>query len=50
MTTLIGLLFSHHFYRIIIISGSGSDKSNALLNLTRPEPDIDKIAKDQFKC
>ena len=30
-------------YRIIIIVGSGSRKSNALLNLVNNEPDIDNI-------
>ena len=36
-------------YRILIIGGSGSGKTNALLNLIENEPDIDKIylyAKD----
>ena len=32
-----------HPYRILIIGGSGSGKTNALLNLTNYEPDIDKI-------
>ena len=38
-----------HLYRILIIGGSGSGKTNALLNLTEKQPDIDKIylyAKD----
>ena len=30
-------------YRILIIGGSGSGKTNALLNLINTEPDIDKI-------
>ena len=30
-------------YRIIIIGGSGSGKSSALLNLINNQPDIDKI-------
>ena len=36
-------------YRILIILGSGSGKTNALLNLVNHEPDIDKnylYAKD----
>ena len=40
-----------HPYRILIVSGSGSGKTNALLNLIHNEPDIDKIylyAKDQY--
>ena len=32
-----------HPYRILIIGGSGSGKTNALLNLTNNQPDIDKI-------
>ena len=32
-----------HPYRIIIIGGSGSAKTNALLNLIESQPDIDKI-------
>ena len=38
-----------HSYRILIGRGSGSGKTNALLNLINHEPDIDKIylyAKD----
>ena len=38
-----------HPYRILIIGGSGSGKTNALLNLIHSQPDIDKIylyAKD----
>ena len=38
-----------HAYRILIIGGSGSGKTNALLNLLNNQPDIDKIylyAKD----
>ena len=33
----------HHPYRILIIGGSGSRKTNALLNLTSHQPGIDKI-------
>ena len=39
-------------YRILIIGGSGSGKSNALLNLINNQPYIDKIylyAKDPFE-
>ena len=32
-----------HSYRILIIGGSGSGKTNALLNLMNKQPDIDKI-------
>ena len=41
--------FPDHPYRILIIDGSGSGKTNALLNLINNEPDFDKIysyAKD----
>ena len=41
-----------HPYRILIIGGSGSGKTNAFLNLISNQPDIDKIylyeAKYQF--
>ena len=40
---------SDHPYRILIIGGSGSGKTNALLNLINNQPDIEKIylyAKD----
>ena len=30
-------------YRILIIGGSGSGKTNALLNLINKQPDIEKI-------
>ena len=42
-----------HPYRILIIGGSGSGKTNALLNLTNNQPDIDKIylyAKDPYEA
>ena len=42
-----------HPYRILIIEGSGSGKTNALLNLINNQPDIDKIylyAKDPYKA
>ena len=32
-----------HAYRILIVGGSGSGKTNALLNLINNQPDIDKI-------
>ena len=32
-----------HPYRILIIGGSGSGKTNILLNLINNQPDIDKI-------
>ena len=41
-----------HPYRILIIGGSGSGKTNALLNLISNHPDIDKIylyAKDPYE-
>ena len=42
-----------HPYRILIVDGSGSGKTNALLNLINNQPDIDKIylyAKDLYKA
>ena len=42
----------HHPYRILIIGGSGSGKTIALLNLINNQPDIDKIylyAKDPYE-
>ena len=44
-----------HPYRILIIGGSRSGKTNTLLNLIKKQPDIDKIylyAKDPYedKC
>ena len=36
-----------HPYRILIIGGSGSGKTNALLNLTNNQPDI---AKDTYEA
>ena len=41
-----------HRYRILIIGGSGTGKTNALLNLINNQPDIDKIylyAKDLYE-
>ena len=42
-----------HPYRILIIGGSGSGKTMVLLNLTKKQPDIDKIylyAKDPYEA
>ena len=42
-----------HPYRILIICGSGSGLTNALLNLINNQPDIDKIqlhASDPFEA
>ena len=42
-----------HPYRILIIGGSGSGKTNALLNLINNQPGIDKIylyAKDPYEA
>ena len=41
-----------HPYRILIVGGSGSGKTNALLNLINNQPDIDKTylyAKDPYE-
>ena len=45
-------IYSSHPYRILIIRGSGSGKTNALFNLINNQPDIDKIylyAKDPYE-
>ena len=42
-----------HPYTILIVGGSGSGKTNALLNLINNQPDIDKIylyAKDPYEA
>ena len=42
-----------HRYKILIIEGSGSGKTNVLLNLIENQPDIDKIylyAKDPYEA
>ena len=42
-----------HPYRILIIDGSGSGKTNVLLNVMENQPNIDKIylyAKDPYKA
>ena len=42
-----------HLYKILIVGGSGSGKTNALLNLINNQPDIDKIylyAKDPYEA
>ena len=36
-----------HPYKILIVGGSGSGKTNALLNLINNQPDIDKIIYTQ---
>ena len=41
-----------HPYRILVAGGSGSGKTNALLNLINNQPDVDKIyqyAKDPYE-
>ena len=43
----------HHSYRILIIGGSGSEKTNSLFNLINQQPDIDKTslyAKDPYEA
>ena len=45
--------FPDHPYRILIIGGSGSGKTNALLNLIKNQSDIDKTywhAKDAYEA
>ena len=42
-----------HPYRILLVGGSGSGKTNALLNLINNQPDIDKIylcLKDPYEA
>ena len=42
-----------HPYKILIAGGSGSAKTNAVLNLINGQPDIDKIylyAKDPYEA
>ena len=49
----VAVCISDDLYRILIIEGSGSEKTNALLNLINNQPDIDKTdlyAKDPFKA
>ena len=44
---------SDHPYRILTIGGSGTGKTNALLNLINNQPDTDKIylyAKDPYEA
>ena len=43
----------NHPYRILTIGGSGSGKTNVLINLIENQPDIDKIylyAKDAYEA
>ena len=45
-------IYSNHPHRILIIEGSGSGKTNASLNLTNNQLDIDKVylyAKDPYE-
>ena len=47
------LYIPDHPYRILIVGGSGSGKTNALLNLINNQPNIDKIylyAKDPYEA
>ena len=44
---------THHRYRILIIGGSESGKTNALFNSINNQPDIDKMylyTKDPYKA
>ena len=44
---------SYHLFRIFIIGGSGSGKTNSLFNLTSQQTDIDKIylyANDRYEA
>ena len=46
------VIYPVHPYRILIIGGSGSGKTNGLLNLINNQPDIAKIylyAKDPYE-
>ena len=48
-----GSYIPDHPYRILIIGGSGSGKTNLLMNLIENQPDIDKIylyAKDTYEA
>ena len=43
----------NHPYRILIVGGPGSGKTNALLHLIKDQPDIDKIylyTKDSYEA
>ena len=45
-------IISDHPYRILIVGGSGSIKTNALLNLIKNQENIDKLylyAKDPYE-
>ena len=46
------LYIPNHPHRILIIGGSGSGKTNTLLNLINNQPDIDKVylyVKDPYE-
>ena len=48
-----GPYIPYHPYRMLIICGSGSGETNALLNSINNQPDIDKIylyAKDRYEA
>ena len=45
--------FPDHLYRILIIGGSGSGKTNSLFDLVSHQPEIDRIylyAKDRYEA
>ena len=45
--------FPYHPYRVLMVRGSRSGKTNALLNLINHQPDIEKIylyAKDPYEA
>ena len=47
------LYIPNHLYRILVIGGSGSWKTNELLNIINNQPDIDKIylyPKDPYEA
>ena len=39
-----------HPYRVLIIGGSGSGKTNSLLNVINNKPDVDKIYLIKYIC
>ena len=40
----------YHPYKILIIGGSGSEKTNTLLNLINEQNDTDKILIKKHRC